>query len=83
VGPARAVSGTRKMTNHTVYNVPRPMQAAAMAAIVNGDSMGRERSPSCISRIATWPIELVTAPCARPDGATYLFLDLSGYCRRR
>ena len=32
VGRPRVMLGTRKMTNHTIYNVPRPMQASAMAA---------------------------------------------------
>ena len=69
------------MTNHTVYNVPRPMQAAAMAAILSGDAW-IESARRLYQAHRDLAYELVTAPCARPDGATYLFLDLSSYCRR-
>ncbi len=81
VGPSRLMLGARKMTNHTVYNVPRPMQAAAMAAIVNGDAWV-ENARALYTKHRDLAYDLVIAPCAKPDGATYLFLDLTEYCRR-
>ena len=80
VGPERAIQGARKMTNHTVYNVPRAMQASAMAALVDGGPW-QENAVAVYREHRDLAHSLVQAPCVRPDGATYLFLDLSEYCR--
>ena len=81
VGPSEAITGIRKMTNYTVYNVPRAMQSAACAAMRHGDewvkaarSLYREHRDIAMAK--------VVAPCARPEGSTYLFLDLTEFCRR-
>ncbi len=79
VGPKRAILGARKMTNHTVYNVPRAMQAAACAAHRTGDAwVANARETYREHRDIAH--SLVQAPCAKPEGATYLFLDLTEYC---
>lgn len=79
VGPRRAIQGARKMTNHTVYNVPRAMQTAAMAALTTGDPwVAHARDTYREHRDIAY--SLVQAPCEKPEGATYLFLDLSAYC---
>ncbi|MCP4447266.1 MAG: pyridoxal phosphate-dependent aminotransferase [Myxococcales bacterium] len=79
-GPARALQGTRKMVSHTVYNVPRAMQAAALAALVTGDSWV-DCAKDTYRKHRDIAHTLVQAPCVSPGGATYLFLDLSEYCR--
>ena len=81
VGPGEVISGARKMTNHTVYNVPRAMQNAAKCALQYGDSWV-ENARSVYREQRDLAHKMVVAPCARPEGATYLFLDLSEYCER-
>jgi N-succinyldiaminopimelate aminotransferase len=81
LGPRPAIVAARKMTNHTVYNIPRAMQMAAMRALVHGDSWV-EDARRIYARHRDIAHELVVAPCARPHGSTYLFLDLSEYCPR-
>jgi len=80
VGPQRAIRGARKMTNHTVYNVPRAMQKAAMAAILHGDEW-IENARAVYRAHRDLAHSLVQASCEKPEGSTYLFLDLSAYCR--
>ncbi len=80
VGPQRAIQGARKMTNHTVYNVPRAMQTAAMAALVTGDEWV-DCARDTYKEHRDIAHSLVQAPCTKPDGATYLFLDLNEFCR--
>ncbi len=79
VGPRDAVGAVRKMSNHTVYNVPRAMQRAALAAIQHGDefvNMARER----YVKARDWAFDNIAAPAVKPQGSTYLFLDLSQWC---
>jgi aspartate/methionine/tyrosine aminotransferase len=38
VAPERVIDATRRISNHTVYNVPVAMQRVAHAAIVSGDA---------------------------------------------
>ena len=81
VGPDHAIVAIRKMTNHTVYNVPRAMQLAAHRALVDGDEwIGQARQ--VYRRHRDLAFESIVAPCGKPEGSTYLFLDLSRYCRR-
>ncbi|HUH04410.1 MAG TPA: pyridoxal phosphate-dependent aminotransferase [Kofleriaceae bacterium] len=78
VGPGDAVEAIRKMVNHTVYSVPRAVQRAAHAALVGGDSFlddARER----YQRARDLAAARVQAPCAVPQGCTYLFLDLGAW----
>lgn len=81
VGPKRLILAARKMTNHTVYNVPRAMQAAANLAMLHGDPWIKN-ARDVYTKHRDLAHELVVAPCARPQGCTYLFLDLTEYCRR-
>ncbi len=79
VGPSDAIVAIRKMSNHSVYAVPRAMQRAAMAAMQNGnDFVVTARANYQKARDEAF--EQVVAPCARPEGCTYLFLDLSAWC---
>lgn len=79
VGPTRVMLGARKMTNHTVYNVPRAMQRAAMAALSHGAEWVEE-ARELYAKHRDLASELIVAPNVKPQGATYLFLDLTEYC---
>lgn len=80
VGPSDAIIAVRKMSNHTVYNVPRAMQEAAHRAMLHG-APWVDRARQVYREHRDLAYELVRAPCALPQGSTYLFLDLSEYCR--
>jgi len=74
-GPAAAIGAMRKMVNHTVYNVPHALQRAALAAIDGGaEFLGAARARYQAAR--DHALARVHAPCAVPEGSTYLFLDL-------
>lgn len=73
--PMRAL---RKIANHTVYNVPDVLQRAAHALIEDPASvewLGETRAEYQAARALAH--ELTLAPHHLPDGATYLFVDLS------
>ncbi len=80
IGPTGATIAVRKMSNHTIYAVPRAMQRAALAAMEHGagflvDARATYESARDLA------YERVKAPCAKPEGCTYLFLDLTDWCR--
>jgi aspartate/methionine/tyrosine aminotransferase len=75
VGPDDAIAAARKMVGHTIYSVPRAMQRSALAALQDGqDFLDNARSTYQAARDLA--MERIVAPCAKPQGATYLFLDL-------
>ncbi len=81
VGPTEATVAVRKMSNHTIYSVPRALQQCALGALVNGrDFLTSARKAYVKARDLAF--DKVAAPCLKPQGATYLFLDLSQYCSR-
>ncbi len=80
VGPVDVITGARKMTNHTVYNVPRAMQNAAKCALLHG-APWVENAREVYREHRDLAHEMVVAPCTLPQGATYLFLDLHEYCQ--
>jgi aspartate/methionine/tyrosine aminotransferase len=78
VGPADTIDAVRKMANHSVYSVARAMQRAATGALVGGDAFvteARGRYQDARDRA----VARIQAPCLRPEGSTYLFLDLSAW----
>ncbi|MBT8492585.1 MAG: aminotransferase class I/II-fold pyridoxal phosphate-dependent enzyme, partial [Deltaproteobacteria bacterium] len=75
VGPDDAIAAARKMVGHTIYCVPRAMQRAAMAALEDGgEFLKAARKKYQAARDLA--MDRIIAPCAKPQGATYLFLDL-------
>ncbi|HLU65783.1 MAG TPA: pyridoxal phosphate-dependent aminotransferase [Kofleriaceae bacterium] len=75
VGPPGAAAAMRKMSNHSVYCVPRAMQVAALLALEHGAEFldqahraYREARELAHGRMADL--------CLLPEGATYLWLDL-------
>ena len=81
VGPTEAVVAVRKMCNHTIYAIPRALQQCALGALTRGDEF-IAAARDHYTRARDLAFEKVIAPCVKPQGATYLFLDLSRYCRR-
>lgn len=78
VGPRRVVEAIRKMSNHSVYNVPHALQRAALAALRGGDpflvdAKARYRRARDLAQSA------LCVPARVPQGSTYLFIDLAGY----
>lgn len=76
VGPAPTIATIRKLANHSVYNVPRAMQRAALAALEGGEAFLAHAKKLYVSaRDAT----LVQVPiaCACPEGGSYVFMNLA------
>ena len=76
-GPRRVIEAVRKMSNHSVYNVPHAVQRAALASLRQGDGFladARRRYRQARDRA----IAALSIPVRVPQGATYLFLDLAG-----
>ena len=78
-GSPAAIGAMRKMVNHTVYNVPHALQRASCAALDGGAEFlaaAKVRYRAARDRA----LATIGAPCAVPEGATYLFLDLRPWC---
>jgi N-succinyldiaminopimelate aminotransferase len=80
VAPATTTIAIRKMANHTIYSVPRAMQRAAHAAMDTGHEF-LDEAVRVYQEARDIAFERVVAPCAKPEGCTYLFLDLTEWCR--
>lgn len=76
VGPESLIASLRKLANHTIYSVPRAMQAAALAALRGGDAFLAEARRS-YQDARDLTLGRVTLPCTKPEGGSYVFLDLS------
>jgi len=78
VAPRSAAAAVRKMSNHTVYCVPKAMQKAALAALEHGDEFlaGARRDYAEARDFAHGRLAEL---CVRPEGATYLWLDLDRF----
>jgi len=81
VGPSTAIVAVRKIANHSVYCVPKAMQRSALAAMQQGTPFVEE-ARALYEEARNTAYSSVNAPCVKPEGATYLFLDLSEWCRR-
>ena len=80
VGPSAALAGLRKLSHHTVYCVPRAMQRAALLAMETGADFLAQARPH-YQEIRDAVHERLSGLCLRPEGSTYLFLDLSRFRR--
>jgi aspartate/methionine/tyrosine aminotransferase len=80
VGGEAPMHALRKIANHTVYNVPALLQRTALALLADPASaswLGEARAHYLRARDRA--SAQVAAPHFVPDGATYLFLDLSAH----
>jgi N-succinyldiaminopimelate aminotransferase len=81
VAPRSAAAAVRKMSNHTVYCVPKAMQKAALAALEHGaEFLAAARRDYAEARDHAHA--RLADLCARPEGATYLWLDLDRFRRQ-
>lgn len=78
VAPQPAIAAVRKMSNHSVYCVPRAMQLAALMALQHGDEFLAQARASYESARAYAHGKLGDLALL-PEGSTYLWLDLSRY----
>ena len=78
VGPGSAMAAVRKMSNHTVYCVPRAMQVAALIALEHGAEFLAEAHQS-YQEARTFAHGRLSDLCSLPEGATYLWLELGRF----
>lgn len=78
VGAAAPMHALRKIANHTVYNVPSLLQRAALALVTEPASQAwLDDARRQYVEARDEASRLLPAPHFVPDGATYLFADLS------
>lgn len=78
VAPRSAAAAVRKMSNHSVYCVPRAMQKAALVALENGEAfLTTARRDYAEARALAY--QRLGELCVMPEGATYLWLDLDRF----
>jgi aspartate/methionine/tyrosine aminotransferase len=79
VASERVIAATRRMSNHTVYNVPVPMQRAALRALASGDPwIASARDHYVETRAVTAKaLDELGLSYRLPPGGTFFFLDLS------
>jgi N-succinyldiaminopimelate aminotransferase len=80
VGPEPVIAAARNFVHHGVYNVPRAMQRAALAAIEHGDEFLAEARAG-YEQARDLAVSKVAVEASSPEGGTYLFLDLRGVLR--
>jgi aspartate/methionine/tyrosine aminotransferase len=80
VGPRATVAAVRKMSNHTIYCVPRAMQKAALFALEHGTEF-LEEAKSAYQEARKLAHAGLSDLCEAPEGATYLWLDLRRFLR--
>ena len=85
VAPPHVIDAVRRISNHTVYNVPVAMQRVALAAVEGGDewllsAADAYRQARSETAAALAAIDL---PFDLPRGGSFFFLDLSARLRGR
>ncbi|HUS66988.1 MAG TPA: pyridoxal phosphate-dependent aminotransferase [Kofleriaceae bacterium] len=78
VAPPPAIAAVRKMSNHTVYCVPRAMQLAALMALQHGDEFLAE-ARAAYQSARDFAHGKLSDLALLPEGSSYLWLDLSRY----
>ncbi len=84
IAPEQVIDTTRRVSNHTLYNVPVPMQRVALRAVEGGgdwlsQAHGAYREARDRARAALASIGL--APNV-PAGGSYLFFDVAEHLER-
>ena len=80
VGPPSVMAAARRIANHMVYNVPDLLQRAATTVLHAQVGPAWQTSARTAYREARQiASSLLPAPHHLPDGATYLFADLSAW----
>jgi aspartate/methionine/tyrosine aminotransferase len=77
-GPRGVIEAVRKMSNHSIYNVPHALQRAALASLRGGDEFLRDaRTRYRAARDKT--VAALKLPVRVPEGSTYLFVNFAGH----
>ena len=78
VASERVIDATRRMSNHTVYNVPVPMQRAALAALQSGSGwIDAARVAYKAARDRTCAaLDALELRYRKPAGGSFVFVDL-------
>jgi arginine:pyruvate transaminase len=84
LGPIEAMRAARRIVNHTVYNVPDVLQAAA-ARLVGSDEerAWREHARASYLEARDTVAARLPAPAFLPEAGTYFLLDLRETVARR
>ena len=83
VAPEPMTVAIRKLANHSVYNVPRALQAAALGALREGASwLERAREELRATRDVAVGAIPAGLPFRRPAGGAYVFVDLASVAER-
>jgi aspartate/methionine/tyrosine aminotransferase len=82
VGPERAIAAARRISNHTLYNVPVTMQRAALAAVRTGEpwlseARARQEEARDATLAALAPLARRGVGARRPRGGSFVLLDLA------
>lgn len=78
VAPEPMMVAIRKLANHSVYNVPRALQAAALGALREGGAwLERAREEVRAARDAAVGAVPAGLDFRRPAGGSFVFLDLA------
>jgi aspartate/methionine/tyrosine aminotransferase len=84
VGPEPIMIAVRRLANHSIYNVPRAMQAAALAALRDGASFLTDaRTAYREARDLAVAALRGRLRFAIPDGGSYLFVDFTAHLAPR
>ena len=79
VGPEGPLAALRKLSNHSIYNVPVAMQRAALVALEEGGPfLGAAREAYAVARDATMAaVARAGLRAHRPEGGAYVFVDFA------
>ncbi len=75
-GPEAVVTPIRKLANHSVYNVARALQGAALAALQGGAGFLAEARVT-YEEARDLTVARLELPCRVPEGGSYVFVDLA------
>ena len=79
VAPSTVVDAVRRISNHTVYNVPVAMQRVALAAIAGGDEwlVAAAKSYRLARSETAEALGAIGVPFDLPRGGSFFFIDLA------
>ena len=81
VGPAETMPVLRKIGTHTVFSTPTASQIAAQRVLTGPGDAWVTTARGLYAEIGGWAADRLGV--RRPDGATFLFLDLAAHLDER
>ncbi len=85
VGSEAAITAVRKLSNHTIYSVPRAMQNAALAALEHGEPFiaAARQAYKAARDVSMAALSAAGIPGHAPEGGSYIFINLSRWIDER